>query len=250
MGAFCSCLLSKEKTETEDKSIPLLEFENQTHQIAPAETKNSSPLTLEANFLATNNHHNPGSGSDGLKVQNAQNGGTNTRDMSPSRAQQQHHHHLPNITMQASITAYHETSNSNALIGSSFNALHAQFAPDGYNANTLYPTTSAAFAVDSSDHVITNLASTTTAASASTLDAQKARYDRALLSRFKVSAELQKNLANIVARAEENFMDVRRGVDDIEREDPTDPAAVSFVRPLRQIEVQPLILPSRLIRGK
>jgi hypothetical protein len=98
--------------------------------------------------------------------------------------------------------------------------------------------------------VTTNLASTTTAASASTLEAQKARHDRAVLTRFKVSADLQKNLANIVARAEENFMDVRRGVDDIEREDPTDPAAVSFVRTLRQIEVQPLILPSRLIRGK
>ena len=50
-------------------------------------------------------------------------------------------------------------------------------------------------------------------------------------------------MANIVERAEENFMDVRRGVDDIEREDPTDPAAVSFVRTLRQVDVEPLKLP-------
>jgi len=251
MGAFCSCLFSNEKSEAQENAIPLLEFENISNHKVPAETTNYSPLTMEANSILANNNNNSNNNNslDGGLIR--QSGAPITREMSPSKA-------LANNSNnhQGSInTSYQENINSSSnasLVGSSFSALHAQFAPEAHNTNTLFP--SSVFSLDaavSNPSFHQNTSSTTTPnPSLASLDAQKARHDRALLARIKASAELQKSLVSIVAKAEENFMDVRRGVDDIEREDPTDPAAVSFVRTLRQLEVQPLILPSRLIRGR
>lgn len=251
MGAFCSCLFSNKKSEAQENAIPLLEFENNSNHKVPAETTNNSPLTMEANSILTNNNNNSNSNSlDERFIR--QSGAPITREMSPSKA-------LANNSNnhQGSSNTYQENINSSnaSLVGSSFSALHAQFAPEAHITNTLFP--SSVFSLDAAvsnpsfhHHNTSSTTTTTPNSSLASLDAQKARHDRALLARIKASAELQKSLVSIVAKAEENFMDVRRGVDDIEREDPTDPAAVAFVRTLRQLEVQPLILPSRLIKGR
>jgi hypothetical protein len=76
----------------------------------------------------------------------------------------------------------------------------------------------------------------------SAAESAAARTAAARRARARASAELQRTLAGVVARCEEHLLDVRRGVDDIEREDPTDPAAVAFVRALRAVEVPPLAL--------
>jgi hypothetical protein len=130
------------------------------------------------------------------------------------------------------------SANNTTLIGSSFNTLHSQFAPEIHTSSILFPSP-----LDISSSSSSSSSATTLSSSSSFLEAQKIKHDQALFNRIKLNTELQKSLANIVERAEENFMDVRRGVDDIEREDPTDPAAVSFVRTLRQVDVEPLKLP-------
>jgi hypothetical protein len=49
-------------------------------------------------------------------------------------------------------------------------------------------------------------------------------------------------LQEIVEHAEEDLFDIGRSIDDIEREDPSDPAAVEFVRTLRNVTVNPALL--------
>jgi len=247
MGALCSCLKEKSETNQESSiSIPLLEFENSTAVNSGEGTKNyNSPLSLEANAIVNDRTSATNMVSSNELIKQNRKLSTAAESILKSTGigglggivQLSPHSHLNSLSHESSTTT--TTNTTNALVGSSFNTLHSQFAPEIHTSSILFP---------SQDTSSSSSSATTLSSSSSVLEAQKIKHDQALLNRIKVNAELQKSLASIVEKAEENFMDVRRGVDDIEREDPTDPAAVKFVRTLRQVDVEPLKLP--FIKGR
>jgi hypothetical protein len=245
MGVLCSCLKEQSETNQESStiSIPLLELENSTAAVKLSDGTNFiSPLSLEANAILNDRTSTTNLiSSDGLIIKQNRRLSIAAELVLKSTGiggGLSHSNLTPQMNESSTTTTI---ANNTILVGSSFNTLHSQFAPEIHTSSILFPSPHD----NSSSSSSSSSSSATTLSSSSSLffEAQKIKHDQALFNRIKLNTELQKSLANIVERAEENFMDVRRGVDDIEREDPTDPAAVSFVRTLRQVDVEPLKLP-------